>query len=69
MNNFKNNNRRSRFKPNGERGFRRNGNGHKPNGDFGNVLAPVRSMVGKSMWLWWSINGTVIDSMSIFLME
>jgi len=39
------------------------------NGDFGNVLAPVRSMVGKSMWLWWSINGTVIDSMSIFLME
>ena len=38
-------------------------------GDFGNVLAPVRSMVGKSMWLWWSINGTVIDSMSIFLME
>ena len=27
MNNFKNNNRRSRFKPNGDRGFRRNGNG------------------------------------------
>ena len=38
-------------------------------GEFGNVLAPVRSMVDKSMWLWWSINGTVIDSMSIFLME
>ena len=36
MNNFKNNNRRSRFKPNGDRGFRRNGNGHKPNGDFSN---------------------------------
>ena len=36
MNNFKNNNRRSRFKPNGDRGFRRNGNGHKPNGDFNN---------------------------------
>ena len=36
MNNFKNNNRRSRFKPNGDRGFRRNGNGHKPNGDFTN---------------------------------
>ena len=34
MNNFKNNNRRGRFKPNGDRGFRRNGNGHKPNGDF-----------------------------------
>ena len=38
-------------------------------GEFGNVLAPVRSMVGESMWLWWSINGTVVDSMSIFLME
>tara|TARA_B100000902_G_scaffold221141_1_gene210026 strand:+ start:3812 stop:4255 length:444 start_codon:yes stop_codon:yes gene_type:complete len=38
-------------------------------GEFGNVLAPVRSMVGKSMWLWWSINDTVIDSMSIYLME
>ena len=38
-------------------------------GEFGNVLAPVRSMIGESMWLWWSINGTVIDSMSIFLME
>ena len=34
MNNFKNNNRRGRFKPNGDRGFRRNGNGHKPNGDW-----------------------------------
>jgi len=38
-------------------------------GEFGNVLAPVRSMVGQSMWLWWSINDTVIDSMSIYLME
>lgn len=38
-------------------------------GDFGNVIAPVRSMVGHSMWLWWSIHGTVVDSMSIFLME
>ena len=37
MNNFKNNNnRRSRFKPNGDRGYRRNGNGHKTNGDFNN---------------------------------
>ena len=36
MNNFKNNNRRGRFKPAGDRGFRRNGNGHKPNGDFSN---------------------------------
>ena len=38
-------------------------------GEFHNVLAPVRSMVGKSMWLWWSVNGTLVDSMSIFLME
>lgn len=38
-------------------------------GSFGNVLAPVRSMVGRSMWLWWSINNTVVDSMSIYLME
>ena len=36
MNNFKNNNRRGRFKQTGERGFRRNGNGHKSNGDFSN---------------------------------
>lgn len=38
-------------------------------GEFGNVLAPVRSMVSQSMWLWWSINGTVVDSMSIFIMD
>ena len=38
-------------------------------GTFGNVLAPVRSMVDRSMMLWWSIGGTVVDSMSIFLME
>ena len=29
MNNFKNNNRRSRFKSNGDRNFSRNGNGHR----------------------------------------
>ena len=39
MNNFKNNNRRGRYKPNGERNFRRNGNGHKSNGDFSNGSA------------------------------
>ena len=39
------------------------------NGDFRNVIAPVRSMVGKSMWLWWEINCVMIDSQSIFLME
>ena len=48
MNNFKNNNRRSRFKPNGERGFRRNGNGHKPNGDFGNGSSFKRRHPGKN---------------------
>ena len=48
MNNFKNNNRRSRFKPNGDRGFRRNGNGHKPNGDFGNGSSFGRRHPGKN---------------------
>ena len=48
MNNFKNNNRRGRFKPNGDRGFRRNGNGHKPNGDFGNGSSFKRRYPGKN---------------------
>ena len=48
MNNFKNNNRRGRFKPNGDRGFRRNGNGHKSNGDFNNVSAFKRRHPGKN---------------------
>ena len=48
MNNFKNNNRRGRFKPNGDRGFRRNGNGHKPNGEYGNVSAFKRRHPGKN---------------------
>ena len=48
MNNFKNNNRRSRFKPAGDRGFRRNGNGHKPNGDFGNGSSFKRRHPGKN---------------------
>tara|TARA_X000000950_G_C13655542_1_gene553604 strand:- start:70 stop:450 length:381 start_codon:yes stop_codon:yes gene_type:complete len=48
MNNFKNNNRRSRFKPNGDRGFRRNGNGHKPNGDFNNGSSFKRRNPGKN---------------------
>ena len=48
MNNFKNNNRRGRFKPNGDRGFRRNGNGHKPNGDFGNGSSFKRRHPGKN---------------------
>lgn len=37
INNFKNNNRRHRFKSNGDRNFRkRTGNGHKSNNDFSN---------------------------------
>ena len=48
MNNFKNNNRRGRFKPNGDRGFRRNGNGHKQNGDFSNGSSFKRRHPGKN---------------------
>ena len=48
MNNFKNNNRRSRFKPNVDRGFRRNGNGHKPNGDYNNGSPFKRRYPGKN---------------------
>ena len=48
MNNFKNNNRRARFKSNADRGFRRNGNGHKPNGDFGNGSSFKRRHPGKN---------------------
>ena len=48
MNNFKNNNRRGRFKPNGDRGFRRNGNGHKQNGDFNNGSSFKRRHPGKN---------------------
>ena len=37
MNNFKNNHRRNRFRPNSDRNFKkRNGNGHKLTGDFNN---------------------------------
>ena len=48
MNNFKNNNRRGRFKSNGDRSFRRNGNGHKPNGDFSNGPSFKRRHPGKN---------------------
>ena len=48
MNSFKNNTRRGRFKPNGERSFRRNGNGNKSNGDFGNGSAFKRRHPGKN---------------------
>ena len=48
MNNFKNNNRRGRFKPNGDRGFRRTGNGHKSNSDFSNGSSFKRRHPGKN---------------------
>ena len=48
MNNFKNNIRRGRFKSNNDRGFRRNGNGHKPNGDFSNGSSFKRRHPGKN---------------------
>ena len=48
MNNFRNSNRRARFKPNGDRGFRRNANGHKGNGDFNNGSSFKRRNPGKN---------------------
>ena len=49
MNNFKNNHRRSRFKPNGDRNFRkRNGNGHKNNGNFNTSSDFVRKNPGRN---------------------
>ena len=48
MNNFKNNNRRGRFKLNGDRNFRRNGNGNKHNGEFGNGSSFKRRHPGKN---------------------
>ena len=43
-------------------------------GNFYNTLTPVYPMRGHDgdgsfMWLWWSIEGTVIDSQEIFLMD
>ena len=48
MNNFKNNNRRGRYKPNNDRGFRRNGNGHKSNGEFNNGSSFKRRHPGEN---------------------
>tara|TARA_Y100000996_G_scaffold186498_1_gene145757 strand:- start:22 stop:408 length:387 start_codon:yes stop_codon:yes gene_type:complete len=49
MNNFKNNHRRNRYKPNGDRTFRkRNGNGHKINGEFNNNLDFKRKNPGRN---------------------
>jgi hypothetical protein len=49
MNNFKNNYRKNRFKSNGDRNFRkRNGNGHKINGEFNNSLDFKRKNPGRN---------------------
>ena len=49
MNNFKNNYRRNRFKSNGDRNFRkRNGNGHRNNGEFNNNLDFKRKNPGRN---------------------
>ena len=49
MNSFKNNNRRNRFRPNSDRNFKkRNGNGHKLNGDFNNNSEFKRKNPGRN---------------------
>ena len=49
MSNFKNNYRRHRFKSSGDRNFRkRNGNGHKINGEFNNNLDFKRKNPGRN---------------------
>ena len=49
MNNFKNNYRRNRFKSSGDRNFRkRNGNGHKINGEFNGSLDFKRKYPGRN---------------------
>tara|TARA_B100000941_G_scaffold289127_1_gene267421 strand:- start:1377 stop:1775 length:399 start_codon:yes stop_codon:yes gene_type:complete len=49
MNNFKNNHRRNRFRPNSDRNFKkRNGNAHKLNGDFNNNSEFKRKNPGRN---------------------
>ena len=49
MNNFKNNHRRNRFRPNSDRNFKkRNGNGHKLTGDFNNNSEFKRKNPGRN---------------------
>ena len=49
MNNYKNNYRRNRFKSNGDRNYRkRNGSGHKINGEFNNNLDFKRKNPGRN---------------------
>ena len=38
-------------------------------GRFHNTLTPIRPMVNRNMWLWWYVEGTLVDSQQIFLME
>ena len=49
MNIYKNNHRKNRYKGNGDRNFRkRNGNGHKLNGEFSNNLDFKRKYSGRN---------------------
>ena len=48
MRNYKNNHRRSRFRHNGDRNFRRNGSHHKLNSDFSNGSDFKRKNPGKN---------------------
>ena len=49
MNNFKNNHRRNRFRSNNDRNFKKkNGNGHKLNGDFNNNSEFKRKNPGRN---------------------
>ena len=49
MNSFKNNHRRNRFRSNSDRNFKkRNGNGHKLNGDFNNNSEFKRKNPGRN---------------------
>ena len=49
MNNFKNHHKRNRYKPNGDRNFRkRNNNGHKINGDFNSGTEFKRKNPGRN---------------------
>ena len=49
MNNFKNHYKRNRYKSNGDRNFRkRNGNGHKINGDFSSGVEFKRKHPGRN---------------------
>ena len=48
MKHYKNNQKRNRFRGNGDRGFKRNGNLHKLNNDFNNVSEFKRRNPGKN---------------------